>query len=247
VKKEIDSKALIIASSNAPQNSSQVYTVHPEECVTLDENALKITGTVSPQVQPPPQVTNNNTNTVNAADNSEVNIQNNNVTNIIVFHPDMKLLNDHISKKDMRGLIKQPDFESLCNYSTKLLKRAENQCVRKTNLRSGSSMVHMGANKWEAQTDSQVLPKIVSKIAERFTDSIDKYKLAIQKTLEDYLEDITCDGEHAHASDKKETKRVRSCYKKTINHVSHILFNVTKEHVGALRAQALLGTKKAVP
>jgi len=225
VKKEKDSTALVVVQPHDPLVAQPV---------------------AQPVVQPDgaqPLITNNNVSGdhhVIHIQNNNANTTNNNVTNIIVYHPDMQLLNDHISKKDMKTMIQQPDFESLCNYGAKLLQRPENQCVRKTNLRSASNTVHVGKDKWDAQIDTMVLPKIVSSIAANYTDSIDKYKLAIQKTLEIYLADITCDGDHGDPNNPVETKRVRSCYKKTINHVSHILFNFTKEHMGAVKAQAIL-------
>jgi hypothetical protein len=107
-------------------------------------------------------------------------------------------------------------------------------------------MVHMGDDKWEAQTDSNLIPKIVCRIADNFTESAYNYKLDMQQTLETYLEDIACEGIHGNSDDKDETKRVQECYKKTLEQVRLILFNVTKERMGELKAQAILqkGTKK---
>ena len=86
---------------------------------------------------------------------------------IIVYDPkNMELLNDHISKGELKKMISNFDFSKvLTDYSTALLSRKENQCVRKTNLNSTSSSVHVGDNKWEFQTDKYIYPKLLTNIA----------------------------------------------------------------------------------
>ena len=183
---------------------------------------------------PSQTITNNN------VYNAPVSNTTNNIQNIIVFNPDMKLLNDHISKSELHSMLRMSEFETLCRYSHKLLQRPENQCVRKTNLRSSSSMVHVGGNKWEAYSDNHVLPKIVSNIATNLGDSMERYKVAIQATLESYIEDITCDGEHGASNDTEECKRVQACYRKTLQHVKHILFNLTKDAMASIKANTTI-------
>lgn len=208
VKKAADEKAVVSVPSDL-YASSHNQTIH-------NTNTSVYNG----------PVVNNTTNNIN------------NIQNIIVFHPDdIKFLNDHISKKELRTMLRASEFDTLCTFSEKLLRRPENQCVRKTNLRSASSMVHVGANKWETYTDNHVLPKIIANIAINLSESVDRYKMAIQATLESYLEDITCGGEHGATNDREECKRVQACYRKTLQHVKHIFFNMTKDAVAAIKAQ----------
>jgi hypothetical protein len=101
-------------------------------------------------------------------------------------------------------------------------------------------MVHVGDNKWEMQTDDLVLPKFVSNIATNMCVSAHNYKLAVEKTLDSYLEDMTCGGEHGATNNIEECRRVRACYRKTIQHLKHILFNFTKDTIGATKAQAII-------
>jgi hypothetical protein len=99
--------------------------------------------------------------------------------------------------------------------------------------------VHVGNDVWEARGDSQVIPKLLCNLAMTFADSIGTYKIAIQEALETYIEDVTCDGEHGN-NDKDEIQRMQVLYKKTMNNVKHILFNVTKHAIGELKAHEIV-------
>jgi hypothetical protein len=170
---------------------------------------------------------------------------NNNVTinvtnNIIAFKENEELLADHITKQYLRKLLYLPtDYgDLLTNYSESVLKRKENQCVRKTNLRSSSSLVHLGNDVWEAQADSHILPRLLNNLAITFSCSLDKYKMEMTKMLDQFIEDVTCNGEHG-TSDAEEAARMRRMYKNTINNVKHILFNLTKQTLGEQKANAM--------
>ena len=202
VKKEIDSQALIVA----PEPQSNASTSSSVNQVTQNANIIN----------------NNNTN----------NTTNNNLTvnNIMVFDPThMELLNDHISKKEFTKLAFHHDFSKvLTDYSTALLRRSENQCVRKTNLRSTSSAVHVGNDKWEYHSDNQVLPKLLSNIADNFNDVKELYKVNIYKQLETFMIDVTCEATDCH-EDAEEEARLKELYKRAVSNIKHLLFNLTKQ------------------
>jgi TatD DNase family protein len=71
----------------------------------------------------------------------------------------------------------------LTDFSTLLLGRRENQCVRKTNLHSSSSAVHVGNDKWVYQTDKLIYPKIYT--------ALGVHPLHINSNLDFIEEDIT--------------------------------------------------------
>ena len=221
VKKEIDSKALV------PVAQQQAGPV----ALAINNNNITINGD---------NIQNNNNTQNNNTQNNTQNITNN---NIIVFQQNKPFLYDHISKKALRNMLKANDYSDLLTaFSEEVLKRKENQCVRKTNLRSTSNTVHVGNDVWEARTDKQVMPKLLSNLAMSFSGSMDMYKLAIQKALDQFIEDVMCDGEHG-TDDANEIAHMQKLYKSTMNNVKHILFNVTKQTMGERKAQAMLDNK----
>ena len=175
-------------------------------------------------------ITNNNI--VNNNNNSVTNNNNTVINQIVVFDPsNMALLNDHISKKDFSNLLVNHDFTKiLTDYSTALLSRKENQCVRKTNLLSASSAVHVGDNKWEYQTDKEIYPKLLSNIAENFNDVKENLKVNIYKQLDTFVEDIMCEATDCH-EDKDEELRLKKLYRRLFNNIKHLVFNLTKKEV----------------
>ena len=179
---------------------------------------------------------NNTTQNANTINNNTTNNTTINNTNILVYNPkNMDFLNDHISKNDFRKLAFQHDFSQvLTDYSTALLSRPENQCVRKTNLRSTSSAVHIGDDKWEYHSDKQVLPKLLSNIAGNFNEVAEQYKSNIYKQLETFMIDVTCEAEDCH-EDVEEEARMKALYKRTVLNIKHLLFNLTKQTIAEKR------------
>ena len=219
IKKEVDSQALILFETK-PE------TTEPTEPTEPTKNVIS-------QNMEASQVINTNNGTVN---NGTINTNNNNsnnnivIQNIVVYDPqNMELLNDHISKKDFKKMINNHDFAKiLTDYSTALLGRSENQCVRKTNLRSTSSAIHIGNDKWEYQPDKEVLPKLLSNIAVNFGNITQEYKVKIMNQLDTFIEDVTCEATDCHEDEDEET-RLKALYKRTVNSVKHLLFNLTKQ------------------
>jgi hypothetical protein len=175
-------------------------------------------------------ITNNNI--INNNNNSVTNNNNTVINQIVVFDPaNMALLNDHISKKDFSNLLVNHDFTKiLTDYSTALLSRKENQCVRKTNLLSASSAVHVGDNKWEYQTDKEIYPKLLSHIAGNFNEIKENLKVNIYKQLDTFVEDIMCEATDCH-EDKDEELRLKKLYRRLFNNIKHLVFNLTKKEL----------------
>jgi hypothetical protein len=100
--------------------------------------------------------------------------------------------------------------------------------VRKTNLLSGSSSVHVGNDKWEYHADKEVLPKLLSNIASNFNDVRENIKVRICEQLDTFIEDVMCEAEDCH-EDKDEELRLKQLHKRTLRNVKHLLFNLTTQ------------------
>jgi hypothetical protein len=206
---------------------------------------------LSSAVSSTPSITNNNNTTNNNINNiTNNNIINNNITNNtqnitincpLVFEENKPFLSDHIQKEALKNIIKtQSDFVELMTlFSKDILKREENQCVRKTNLRSASSIVHVGDDVWEAQADSQVMPRVLCNMAMSLSESMEQHALRMREALGAFIEDLTCYGEHGN-SDPDEILNLKQCYKKAMANIKHTIFNVTKQAIGAQRALAIV-------
>ena len=213
--KEKQNNEMVIFGTNEINN---IEVVEPTQ---LTQSSIPSSSTPLTQVQNAESIINNNT----------INNTTNNVVNqIIVFDPvNMELLNDHISKQDIRKMVNNADFvKVLTDYSQALLGRTENQCVRKTNLRSSSSAIHIGNDKWEYHSDKQILPKLLANIATNFSTMTQDHKIKILKQLDDFIVGVTCEGEDYH-EDKEEEATLRSRFKSTSNNIKHVLFNLTKQ------------------
>jgi len=76
-----------------------------------------------------------------------------NITNIIIFDPlkpyGTTLKTDHINLEFISKLLKIKEKDALTLYTKKILDNPENRCIKKTNLRSIYSQIHIGDNKWD--------------------------------------------------------------------------------------------------
>jgi hypothetical protein len=147
----------------------------------------------------------------------------------------MELLNDHISKKALKAMLNTSDYTKiLSSYTKTLMDRKENQCVRKTNLNSSSSKVHVGNDIWEACIDKEIYPKLISNIAGNFGVIFnDTHKLAMQKSLKKsfdvFLEDMTCEGDHSGGGRDK-IRQVQASFNTLVKKLKCMMFNYTKEY-----------------
>ena len=204
--------------------------------VNTPDNSTYINDTTPPVVENIHNTTNNtiiNNGTIN---NGTIN--NTVVQHIIVYDPkNMELLNDHISKSELKKMMTVTDRDFprvLTDYSKALMRRSENQCVRKTNLRSSSSAVHVGDNKWEYHSDQEVLPKLLSHIATNLGNIQHDYKIKIIQELDTFIIDVQSEAVDCH-EDEKEEVRLKELFKRTITNVKHLLFNLTKQTIAEKR------------
>ena len=130
-----------------------------------------------PTTTPAPATTNNsqaaNVNATNCENVQQIGNQQN-IVNIVVYDPNnIEFLTDHINLKSLFSDMASKDKPAMIShYSRALINRKENQCVRKTNLRSSHSQVHIGDNNWESRLDKDVYPKVVCNIANQMSDLV---------------------------------------------------------------------------
>jgi hypothetical protein len=136
-------------------------------------------GEVIPIATPPAPTTTNsqaaNVNATNCENVQQIGNQQNNV-NIVVYNPNnIEFLTDHLNLKSLFADMANQSQDKpaiLSHYSRALINRKENQCVRKTNVRSSHSQVHVGDNNWESRLDKDVYPKVVCNIANQMSDLV---------------------------------------------------------------------------
>ena len=119
------------------------------------------------------QTQNNTTNNI-----TNNNITNNNTINIINFSNDLEC--EFVETKQFQKKIKKllagnnNEITMIKYYNRELFAIKENQCIKKTNLRSSHSQVHIGDNKWIVKPDKEVYPQMVSSYANNFSNLITK-------------------------------------------------------------------------
>ena len=138
------------------------------------------------------QITNNN-NIIN--NNNNTNITNNVGTinyNIVIYDDKKtKFLKDHITHQRLRHILYSNTDETVFSkYNSKLMERAENNCIRKSDKRSNYSQIHIGENKWKNIPDKKIYPEIISQIAGDMQDVVnDKFEnLKSKEKLFDLLD-----------------------------------------------------------
>jgi hypothetical protein len=145
----------------------------------------------------------------------------------------LALVSDHITKSVMSKLCNTFDRRLLISrYGAEIFKNPKNRCIRKTNLKSKTSMVHVGNNKWETALDKPLYSGLIGNIATSFTHMRDLYKMKfrteIQNKIDEFVESMTCQGEHGDSSDREETRRVLAAFKSLVDELKIVLFNHTR-------------------
>jgi len=171
------------------------------------------------------------------------NIQTQNNINIIVYNSDSKgpgyqkdqgfIIDDGMKEKFIEIVNKYyPD----CNEITKqfnrlILSKPENQLVRKTNLRSSHSMVHVGNNNWKHDLDKEVYPHVVSSLSNSMIGYIDKnkFKKYIYNNVKTHAQYISDGGYNENSSDSEEQKELSTEYRKVEYDCKTAVYNYTTD------------------
>jgi hypothetical protein len=187
-----------------------------------------------------PQIVTNNIDTVQTQIQTQNNthIQTQNNINIVVYTNDdegMTFRNDHIDTKRMKKLLIPGDDkiepEKLSgvvrDYAKQLLACKENQCVKKTNMRSSHSHVHVGNDTWESRQDKDVYPNMMNNISNDFSGFLHlNYKAKFYKTLDKFIDYMASDG---YCADEEMSKEIEKCFKNNVAELKLIIFDICRE------------------
>jgi hypothetical protein len=218
LKKEKEAQALVVFQQQDPAGTTQVPTVQP-------------------------LITNTNIQNLNG-DNVQIQNQHNNtVINLVVYHNNasegMQFDSSHIDAKEIKKLFVQKDkvpFDQLEPYAKimrlythQLLSKNENKCVKKTNIRSAHSQVHVGNNTWESRLDKEVYPNLMNNIANDFSDFFsEKYSRKVQDMYKSVLAFIDYMASDGYCSSDTEHK-VENLFKTFVKELKLHVFDGTKK------------------
>lgn len=169
-------------------------------------------------------ITNNNTTNYNTTNNNTTNnnITHNNITNnttinnnyinLVKFESNKnhytQLISPNIAIDEVKALLnhycdlrnKYSHLDILRMYSHKLFDIPENRCVKKTNLNSKYSKVHLGNNQWSTIPDRNVYDKLVMDTTRTFIDNLNRVdeekSIHIQKNIQDKINNIRHKTDH---------------------------------------------------
>jgi hypothetical protein len=202
---------------------------------------VPVTATPINSVTEIPIVVNNTSiQTVNG-DNVQNQTNNTQIINLVVYNnregDNIQFKRDHIDAKQLRKLFIAGDKvapERLTNimreWTGQILSHDDNKCVKKTNMRSSHSQVHVGENKWESRLDKEIYPRMVNSIANDFSDFFsEKYQKFrnVYKALEAFLDYMASDGYCANDKEKK----IDGAYKTLVKELKLLIFDRTKQEV----------------
>jgi hypothetical protein len=164
------------------------------------------------------------------------NITNNNIT-VINFAPgsseQMQFILDRMNNDTLRhAMLTQDEPAVLIAYTKMLMEQPANQCVEKTNMRSGHSRVHIGDGVWETCGDAEVYPKLVADMATSASDylhsnqselSVDRRTFKKVQEFHDYAAD------NGYCADDAKAPEVMRKYKKVVQRTKGVVFDATRK------------------
>lgn len=193
-----------------------------------------------------PSVINNTTNTHT---NSHNTVTNNNIQNqtnnlVVVYNSEtMQFNNSHIDPEEIEKLFSSltgekipleqldPYAKVMRNYVHQLLSNDNNKCVKKTNIRSSHSQVHVGNNNWESRLDKEVYPNLMNNIANDFSDFFgENYSRHVQdmyKSVQAFLDYMASNG-YCSDDDEKKVEYLFNTFVKELK--LHVFDNSKKNH-----------------
>ena len=153
-------------------------------------------------------------------DNEKQLIPINYITNIIVFNQnninDNSFKTHHINLEFISNLLNIKEEDALTLYTEKILDNPENRCIKKTNLRSTFSEIHVGNNKWNSYYDSDIYPKFISNISNCLCELLIN-KISINNKLIEFLN---------YMSNHEIKDKINKKHKELIQRIKAIVYNL---------------------
>ena len=168
------------------------------------------------------------------------NIQNqqNNNNIIVVYNPsgtDFK--KEHINqeafiKKILQMVQPHTDRSFVLDYGRELFNNPQNKCIKKDDLKSGHSEVHIGDNKWELKLDRALYPKLVNDLANNLSEMVYTNRSKIPKQwfekIIGFLDYMADDG-YINSDDREKKKRIEQDFKMLAKELKLIIYEVTNQ------------------
>lgn len=177
-----------------------------------------------------------NTTTNNTTNNNTVNNTINNNITLLAFRPEdqeqLRFITDHISiDKLVKILELQKSKDILSYYTREVMEHPDNQCVKKTNLRSCHSSIHVGNNRWETRHDSEVYPKLVADVASGFGDEINAKRKMLRsidrKKQNDLIQFSDYMSDNGYCADEEREIEVKMAHRELLQRTKAIAFDIT--------------------
>ena len=209
-----------------------------KELILTDGNVGKLK-TVLENVTPPTVSsieTQNNNIHMNTID-TQNNIQTQNNQNIIlVYNPEnIEFIRDHIGDEAMnyiKRMYPSVDKRMVMDYSKRLFDLPQNQCIRKQDLKSGHSDVHVGENIWEKVSDKVLYPQLACNVANNMSDYLNvKRDLLRKEAFEKIIRfvDYMADEGYINTDNQEREKYILQEYKSFSRELKLIVFNKTRK------------------
>ena len=151
--------------------------------------------------------------------------------NIIVFDPinvnGTTLKTDHINLDFISKLLKIKEKDVLTLYTKKLFDNPDNRCIKKTNLRSMFSEIHIGQNQWDICYDIDIYPKFISEISNCLCELVTS-KVSNKKIINKLIEFLDYMAEEGHCNQEDISEEIKKEYKSQIQKTKAIVYNISK-------------------
>jgi hypothetical protein len=174
---------------------------------------------------------NNNQILNNCTFNNNTTINNTINNNIIVFDPinvnGTTLKTDHINLDFISRLLKIKEKDVLTLYKKKLFDNPDNRCIKKTNLRSLFSEIHVGQNQWDICYDIDIYPKFISEISNCLCELLTS-KVSNKKIINKLIEFLDYMAEEGHCNQEDISEEIKKEYKSQIQKTKAIIYNISK-------------------
>jgi len=129
------------------------------------------------------------------------------------------LKTEHIDTEFINKLLKIKEKDALVLYTKKLLDNPDNRCIKKTNLRSMFSEIHIGNNKWDTCYDNDIYPKFITEISNCFGDLL-LLKIPNKKIINKLIEFID------YYAEEEISEKIKKEYKSMIQKMKSIIYNL---------------------
>ena len=210
---------------------------HYKVCKTKKEiDSMALVPVADPSDVVQPTTINNNIETQNIQTQQNIQNQNNNQNVIIVYNPgSTEFKTDHLKADDLQKILQLAtpfvNSNAVREYTRQIMSHPENQCIKKEDLKSGHSEVHLGDNQWELELDRDIYPKLASNMANSMSDFLYTKRDQLRREMFDKLTkfvDHMADEGYINTDDAEKHKEMKKEYKTFVKGLKLIVFGATR-------------------